>query len=246
MLLGLGHRDAENAILEIGSYTVLLNAGGEAEAASEFADAALREPILGLVDGLLLSRGSLLRVMGDDLLLAFAGLRLGLVLNSRLMRMAALLSAALGDGTAHSGVLEMAAVGRSAGRVVALDSAADEHGLGLGELDANILLGHTRELAMELIGVGGLADVKLGLPGWESGTSPMGLTLSLARVAVKVIEEAEERREGGVGGLLVVEGSREEGHCVDFWLGMVGLKVVRLLMRESLGWKRGLRICRCL
>ena len=213
VLLGLGDSDAEDAISEASAHGVLINSGWEVESAGEFAERSLSEPVLGLVGRL--GRGLLLDLLLG--LLSFGNLRARLVgnrfifvLNGGLMGVGLVgLFALLGDGTTHRGVLNEAGVGRT-GMVRALRLAADEQGLGFGELDVNVLLADTRELAMELVGIFSLADVEFGLPG-RQGSSAATLSLSLTRVVVEVVKEAEERSEGGVS---VVERSREEGgHC---------------------------------
>lgn len=209
MLLGLGHRDAEDAVLEVGGDTLLLHACREAEAARELSNAALREPVLGLINWLLLVGRLILRLADSgDLLL---GLASGLVFDSRLVGVAALL-AALSNGATHGVVFKMAR-GRRPGSVSALDAPADDHGLRFRELDVDMLLHHAWELAMELVGVGGLPDVKLGLPGRDAGSSSLSLALA-AGVGIKVVKETEERSEGGVGVVVVVvvEVAWEESH----------------------------------
>lgn len=74
---------------------------------------------------------------------------------------------------------------------------------------------------MELVGVGRLPHVELGLPGGETRASAVavaGAALLVAGVVVEVIEEAEERGEGGVVGV-VVEVAREERHCARLLVG---------------------------
>lgn len=207
VLLGLGHGDIENAVLEAGGDTFLLDAGGEAEAPRELANASLSEPVLGLVERLLGWRLLVWSLGSDLLLVGRCVLGLVLIFDGGLVRVATLSLFAFGDGSAHSGILEMTG-GRGSGSIGALDLTTDVHGLRLGEFDVDIVLGDAWQLAMELVGVGGLADVKLGLPCWESAAS----SLTLTRVAVEFVKETEERSEGGVGGV-VVEGSWEEGHC---------------------------------
>jgi hypothetical protein len=87
----------------------------------------------------------------------------------------------------------------------------------------DVLLVHTRELAVEFIALFGLADIKLRLPGRD-------LARTLARVGVKVVKEAEERSEGSVR-VGVVEVSGEESHFVG--LSVVGgLESVVLQVRR--------------
>lgn len=122
------------------------------------------------------------------------------------------LVAGLADGAAHGGVLDSTG-GRGAGGVGALGLAADEHCLGLRELDVYVVLHHTGKLAVEFIGFASLADVELGLPGRHRAAGATAVVVaSLVVVGFEVIEKAEERGEGGVVG--VVNVAREEGHCV--------------------------------
>lgn len=133
------------------------------------------------------------------------------------------LLAVFGDGAAHRSVFDELGVGRS-GVVGALRLAADEQSLRLGELDVDIFLSKAGELAVEFVDVSRLAHIKLWLPSGHGGSATF---LSLARVAVKVVEETEEGGERGVG---VVESSREEGHfdsVVGSWFGSVVVQVVR-------------------
>lgn len=79
MLLGLGDHNGEDAVLEVGADGVLVNSSGEVEAARELANAALSEPVLGLVGRLLLLGlllGFLLRLLLGLLLLASLAARL--------------------------------------------------------------------------------------------------------------------------------------------------------------------------
>lgn len=135
VLLGLGDRDGQDSVLEVRGDALLLDACGEAEAARELADAALREPVLGLVGGLLLLRCLLGGRGSGDLLLGLVGL----VFDGRLVRVATLL-AALGDGAAGGVAILEVAGGRRASRVRALDAAADEERLRVSELDVDLLL----------------------------------------------------------------------------------------------------------
>jgi hypothetical protein len=208
VLLGLGHNDTEDTVLKAGRDGILVDACGKVEAARELANAALSKPVLGLVGWLL---GLL--VLLDDLLEArLVGLRLGLVFDCGLVA-GAVLALALSDGSSGGVTLDGTA-GWCAGSVGALDLAANEHGLRLCELDLNVLLVYARELAVELVGFTGLADIKLGLPVLKTGAATLASSSALTGVVVEVIEKAEERVEGGVvrG---VVEVAREESHCAD-------------------------------
>jgi hypothetical protein len=210
VLLGLGNNNGEDAILEVGADLVLVHARREVEASRELANAALGEPVLGLVGRLVAlhfrwlgSGGAGWSVRG--LGARFVGLGLGFVLNGCLARVSGLL--ALSDSTAHA-IFELAS-GRSASGVGAFDFAADEQSLRFSELDLHIVLADAGELAVELVGVVNFADIELGLELRESSPTAV-LSSALTRVCVKVVEETEERGEGGVG---VVNVAREESHC---------------------------------
>lgn len=209
VLLGLGDNDAQDTIVEFSRDVFLINTSGEVEAAREFAEAALGEPVLGLVDGLLLNFLGLFMV--GDLGAGLVSLGLLLVFDGGVVGVAVFL-AVISDGASGFGALDETS-GRGAGSVGALGLAADEHGLRFSELDVNIRLVHTGELAVKLVGFSSLADIELGLPVAEAAAASATISVgSLARVAVKVVKETEERSEGSVG---VVEVAREESHFVD-------------------------------
>jgi len=214
MLPSLGNSDTQDTVLQAGLNTILVDAAGEAESAGELANGTFRDPILLLRLLLLLLLLLLLSsVLGNSA--SFLGLLGFLILDRDLVRLAAflLLLAAFGDGTARLGPILNEAGGRSARLVGALDLAMDHDGLWLGELNVDILALDARELAVQLVGVLRLADVELGveMPRCEAalavGGSRVGVA-ALAPVVVKVVEQTEERGEGGgVGG---VEVAREE------------------------------------
>lgn len=206
MLLGLGDNDAQDAIVEFSRDVLLVDTSWEVEAARELAETALGEPVLGLVSGLLLD---LLRLfLVGDLGAGLMSLGLLLILDSCVVGIVFL--AVVGDGASGFSALDEAS-GRSAGSVGALSLATDEHGLRLGELDMNIRLLHAGEFAVKLIELSGLADIKLGLPVAKAGAASASSVGSLARVAVEVVKETEERGEGSVG---VVEVTGEKSHCI--------------------------------
>merc|ERR1712054_318247 len=197
VLLGLGHCDVQDAVAEVSGDAVLVHARGEVEGARGLASVAR----ISLVD------------RSEAILL------LSSVLDSGLVRLGRLGTA--GDGLLVGLVLHgRCASGRGAGSVGALNLAADEHVLGVCELNVDILLGHAGEFAVELVRLSSLANVKLGREGSELRARARRLAAIvgvLTAVAVKVVKEAEERSEGGVvgGG---VEVAWEEGHCVGCWL----------------------------
>jgi len=197
LLLGLGCHNVEDAVLKACGHRFLVDRSREVEATGKLADAALIEPVLGLVDGLL----------GLGLFL-LSSLSAGLVWDGLVYFLTGLLAplASLSNSTARGSALDEACRGGT-GSIGALSLAADEHSLGLGELDVDILLVDTRELAMEFIRFPGLADVELGLPARHTSATAAH---SLTRVAVEVVKEAEEGSERGVG---VIQASREESHC---------------------------------
>lgn len=91
VLLRLGDGDAQNAVLEASTDSVVLNQTREVEAARELANAALGEPVPGLVGGLLgsLGLGLFLFLGGHDFIARLALAGLVFVLNSRLVRVSA-------------------------------------------------------------------------------------------------------------------------------------------------------------
>lgn len=213
-LLSFGDVNAENAILHLGADVVLIDAGWEVEAAGELADAAFGEPVLGVVLGLVVLLLLFDLTRGRDLGLGSSlGSTFGFIFDCGVMALT-LGFFSFGDGTAYMSVLNMAGR-RCPGRVVALDFAANEHGLRLGELNVNVFLDHSGQLAVEFVGVSDLADIKLGLPVQETCPTAIGLCI-LARVGVKVVEKTEEGSEGGV---IVVKVAREESHRADLGAG---------------------------
>lgn len=229
MLLGLGDRDAKDAVVKRGTDCVLVDAAGEAEGARELADGALRDPVL-FNGGLWLLLGlGLARALGDLLVGGAIGsggdravVLVDVVLNGSVVDSRAMRLALLGEVTGNL-------CGRSAGRVVALNTAPDHNSLRVGELDLNILAVNAGELAVKLVCLLGFADIELGAEGAgglgvTTATSFRGAALNLASVGVEVVEEAEEVGETGVRAVGAVEATREERH---FECGCVGRVVKR-------------------
>lgn len=103
--------------------------------------------------------------------------------------------------------------GRVALGAGALDPAPDLEGLGVGELHVHVFLADAGQLAMELVGRLGLGHVELGSE--EAGARlAAAVGAGLAAVAVKVVNEAEETLEVGLGDVVVVLRAEEGGHCV--------------------------------
>lgn len=107
------------------------------------------------------------------------------------------------DGAAHGGAA--AALDETGGwssrRVRALGAARNDNGLGLGELDGNVVFFGAGDLAVQLIAFLGLLYVEAR---GEGRQLPAGAALAVggdfAGVAIEVIEETEERCEGCLGG----------------------------------------------
>lgn len=99
-----------------------------------------------------------------------------------------MLLAALSNNTVYSGDSDEACR-RGARGAGLLSLSTDDHCLWLSELDVDLLLVHAGELTIELVGLAGLADVKLGLLVRQSSAAT---TLALTRVVVKVVKESEE------------------------------------------------------
>lgn len=200
MLLHLGNRDAQYTIGEVGRHTLLVDSRWEAEGAGEFSNRPLRDPVL------LLGLRSLLLgvVVLGDLGRSAVGLSLlGLLIrDGGLVGVGGvLLLAALGNGAAHLDALDQTG-GWCAGCVGALSASADDNGLRLRELDADVILLDAGELAVELVGVFCLLHVELGAEG--AGNLALALAaalrVGLATVVIEVVEESEERGERGLRG----------------------------------------------
>jgi len=136
VLLGLGHLDAEDAVLHAGADSVLVNARGEVEASRKLSDTALRKPVLGVVLRLLWRALHFVDLVGLFRLL-WCCLGVGFVLDGCPVVVLGLL--ALSDGTGLGRVLELASW-RVAFGVGSLDPAADDHGLGFGKFYVEVLL----------------------------------------------------------------------------------------------------------
>lgn len=221
VFLGLRNMDSEDAILERSRHTILIHTVWEIKASREIADAALADPVLGIVGGFLRRyfNGALLH-----------GFLFSLVTNGSLVRFATLGYRGRGLPTALDGT-----GGRSAGGVRALNVAANHHRLWVNELDAQILLGHAGKLAVQLVGGISLADVKPRRKRREVAAVTMAIAGSSApSIRVEVIEEAEERSEARILGS-VEAGAWKEGHlafCGDWF-------EVNLLQNRGEPSKRG-------
>lgn len=79
------------------------------------------------------------------------------------------------------------------GVVFALGAALDHEGLGVGEFNVDVLLGDTGKFAIEVVGIGGFADVEARRKGAHGGLAARGA------VDVIVVQEAEERTEVAAG-----------------------------------------------
>jgi hypothetical protein len=205
-LLLLGNDNGEQAVLHGSSDMVLVDTRWECEASAEVADAAFRDPELGF--GLLvvlLGLGGL--VLGD-----LGGSTLStLIFDGSLVCL--VVAVATFDGTLRGTAFDEASWW-SAGRVVALGAALDGQGMGVRELDLNVLLLDSREFAVEFVGILEFLHVELGSEGLHGGVNRAGI-VTLAAVLVEVVEHTEEWLEGirRVGG---EEGSWEERHFA-FW-----------------------------
>lgn len=205
LALGLRNADVEDAVVEASRDGVLVDAGWEVEGALELAEGPLRDP-------------EFLGGLGLLLLLLLLGRGSPLVLNGGLV--GSVFLASLGDGVGLLSALDQVG-GRIAGRVGALDVAADGQGLRLGKFDLDILTFEAGKLAVKFIGVLSLVQVELRIDdaGLAAAAGGVGdgvalLTLELAR---EVIEVAKQTEEGGEAGVRVVETAREESHFVVVW-----------------------------
>jgi len=193
VLLSLRNDNAKNAVLHRSLDSILINANREAEAALEFADGAFRNPVsglrlLGLVVGGLGLGVSDLGAGGTLFTCVFDGGFVGFVV----------MLTAFSDGASGSGSLDISG-GRSTRGVGALSATFDGQGLGVAELDLNVLLLDTGKFAVELVGVLEFLDIELGGEGLQESTVVVAAIGScrVAAVVLEVIEQAEERSEGG-------------------------------------------------
>jgi hypothetical protein len=128
---GLGNEHGQDAVLQAGHDSVLVDTSREGEGALELADGALTDPVARLVGGLL---GGNLLLVGLCNLAAFAlGRLLGL------------------------GLLSLVLV---AGVVLALRPALDHQGLRVGELHVNVALWYTREFTVKVVGLAGFTNIE--------------------------------------------------------------------------------------
>lgn len=208
-LLLLGNDNGEQAVLHGSGDMVLVDTSWECEASAEMTDAAFRDPELGfrlLVVLVLLWLGGLVS-LGD-----LSGSTLStLIFDGSLVCL--VVAVATFDGTLRGTAFDEASWW-SAGRVVALGAALDGQGMGVRELDLNVLLLDSREFAVEFVGILEFLHVELGSEGLHGGVNRAGI-VTLAAVLVEVVEHTEEWLEGirRVGG---EEGSWEERHFA-FW-----------------------------
>lgn len=227
VLLGLGNRDGEDAVVKRGTDCVLVDTTGEAEAPRELANRALRDPVLFGRRLWLLLGVRCAWALGDLLVVLVVGagssggnralVLVDVVFNGSMVRSRAMRLALFGEDASNL-------CRRGAGGVVALNTAPDHNGLRVGELDLNVVTINAGELAVQLVCLLGFADIELGTEsaGGLSMTTAAGLrgaALNLATVGVKVIEEAEEVGEAGVRAVGAVDTTREERHfgfrCVE-------------------------------
>jgi len=193
-LLVLGNDDAEQAILHSGSDAVLVDSAWECERPGEFSNTAFGNPKLGL---------RLLRLGGFLLLDNLSGALSALVLDSSLVSLVAIRAL---DGTLSRSTFDEA--GRRGTRgVAALSTTLDGQGVGIGELNFDILLLDSGEFAVEFVRILDFLDVEL----WGEGLQGRVSTLLGSLVPIEVVEHTEEwlEGEGWVGGK---ESSWEERH----------------------------------
>lgn len=232
MLLGLGHDDSQDAVVERSLDVVVVDAAREGEGAREVADAALVDPILVLG---LLGLGSIVLVLGLSglgdrgvllatlLLLVFHG---GLELLVGVCLGGVIVVRLVGDGAAHgvAGVPEKTG-GRVALGMGALDVAADDDRLRVAEVDLHVLLVDTGELPMELVVGLRLLHVEARSEGRDLAATLAGLGLAIAAVVglpeglVPVVDEADQATEVAQVVVVVVGGVEgvvsEDGHFVS-------------------------------
>jgi len=174
--------DAEDSVVHRGLDIILVDTSREAEAAREFSDAALTDPVFGFVLGL-----SGLLLLGGNL----GGCLSTFLLDGCLVRsLVAIL--ALSDGTLGRSILDKASWW-SAGGVAMLGAAFDGQGMGIRELNLDVLLLNTREFAVEFVCILDFLDIELGSEGLH--LSKVG-AFTLAAVLVELVQHTEEWLEG--------------------------------------------------
>lgn len=186
LLLSLRNSNAQDSILEIRSHSLLVDGSRKAEGPGELAHGALANPELLLGFLFLLLRVSL----GDlgSLLLGLLGV---LVLDGGLVRTVAIF--AVGDRGGGAAALDEAGWW-CAGSVGALGAARDDDGLGLGELDGDVVFLGAGNLSVEFVAGLGLLHVETrGECGELSRAAAVRLASGrdLVLVAVEVVEQPE-------------------------------------------------------
>lgn len=141
----LGNDNGEDAVLQAGLDSVLVNTTGEGEGALELADRALAGPVA--VGGL----GGLSRLL----------------------------------------ISGLGVIGLGLGVVFALSAALDHEGLGIGELDVDVLGQDAGQFTVEVIGIVALAEVKARVEGAHSW-----LVVTSSAVVIAVLVLVEETEEG--------------------------------------------------
>jgi hypothetical protein len=186
--LGLGNKDAQDAVLEVGLDIVLVDAGGEGEGAVEFSNRALANPVLRRVL-IVLGDVLVLRLLGD-LVVGVVGLVLdgGLVTELLLLGRITTLDEALRALTFLTGMLVTTRDGQ---RVV------------VGPLDVDVLLLDTRKFSMEFVSLLRFLHIELG----SEGTDAVELAVDVAEgLPIVLVEETEDRSE-------FLSESWEKRHC---------------------------------
>lgn len=147
----------------------------------ELADRALSDPVLGPA---LRRLGDILGgiSLGDGSLLVAA---LAFILDGRLLVFVLVLLV--------FGALVDEALGRGAAFGAVLRAAADGEGVAIGPFDVDVLLLDSRQLAVQLVGVLHLLDVKLGREGAQAGVEAAEVVLP--RRLIVVVNETEDRGE---------------------------------------------------
>jgi hypothetical protein len=164
---GLGDDDGEDAVLQASLDILGVHAGGEGPSPGEATIGPLRKPVLGLILG---GFADLLRRLRSHI----TSLRGGGGGSSRAWRRGLLLAVlngslvSLGGSGGLSGLVGRGSLGalsrfRWLGLAVAMRVSTYGEGLAVLPLDIDVLAGDAREIAMEFIGVPGLADIKPGL-----------------------------------------------------------------------------------
>lgn len=169
MRSSLGRYDAENPVLERSLDIILVDARREAERAVEFAVGAFSHPISGFI--------ALLRL--SDLAGASGG---------RDLTVPAILLFVLDRDFLRLGLVAAGAV-----RGLAVDAAAHDQGVRVGEFNVDVFAVEAGQFAVQLVRALDFAHVEFGLE------AAHGVAAGVGSVGVVIVQKTEDGRELGGG-----------------------------------------------